>query len=274
MPKIHFVSPEFVFWFELAFKMAVTALFVSVATVIAERLGPTVGALVATLPVSAGPVYVFLALDHDTAFISASAVASLALNAATAIYLTIYVLLAQRHTIWISSSLAFAAWLVATLPLSLVHWAAWSAFALNVVVFGFCFFIVEPFRLVRMPPTTRPWYDFLVRSTMVALLVGAVVTLSFRIGPAGSGVLAVFPVIYTSIMFILHCRVGGPATAAVLANAIPGLAGFGVALLTLHLTVVPLGSATALVFALGISVAWNAGVYAIRRHQVANEVIE
>jgi hypothetical protein len=274
LPKIHFVSPEFVFWFELAFKMAVTALFVSVATVIAERLGPTVGALVATLPVSAGPVYVFLALDHDTAFISASAVASLALNAATAIYLTIYVLLAQRHTIWVSSSLAFAAWLVATLPLSLVHWAALSAFALNVVVFGFCFFIVEPFRLVRMPPTTRPWYDFLVRSTMVALLVGAVVTLSFRIGPAGSGVLAVFPVIYTSIMFILHCRVGGPATAAVLANAIPGLAGFGVALLTLHLTVVPLGSATALVFALGVSVAWNAGVYAIRRHHVANEVVE
>src|SRR5262249_7843998 len=131
-----------------------------------------------------------------------------------------------------SSSLAFAAWLAATLPLSLVHWAAWSAFALNVVVFGFCFFIVEPFRLVRMPPTTRPWYDFLVRSTMVALLVGAGVTLSFRIGPTGSGVLAVFPVIYTSIMFILHWRVGGTATAAVLASAIPGLAGFGVALLS------------------------------------------
>jgi Ca2+/H+ antiporter len=61
-PKMHFVSPEFLFWFELALKMVVTALFVSVATVIAERLGPTVGALVATLPVSAGPVYVFLAL--------------------------------------------------------------------------------------------------------------------------------------------------------------------------------------------------------------------
>jgi hypothetical protein len=201
-------------------------------------------------------------------------VASLALNAATAIYLTIYVLLAQRHTIWISSSLAFAAWLVVTLPLSLVHWAAWSALALNMVVFSVCFLIVEPFRLTRMPPTTRPWYDFLVRSTMVALLVGAVVTLSFRIGPVGSGVLAVFPVIYTSIMFILHYRVGGRATAAVLANSIPGLAGFGVALLTLHLTAMPLGSATALAFALAVSVAWNAGVYAIRRRQVASEVIE
>jgi hypothetical protein len=102
---------------------------------------------------------------------------------------------------------------------------------------------------------------------MVTLLVGAVVTLSFRIGPTGSGVLAVFPVIYTSIMVILHRRVGGPATAAVLANAVPGLAGFGAALLTLHLPAVPLGSALALIVALGVSVAWNAGLYATRHHE-------
>ena len=102
---------------------------------------------------------------------------------------------------------------------------------------------------------------------MVALLVGLVVTLSFRIGPTGSGVLAVFPVIYTSIMLILHRRVGGPATAAVLANAVPALAGFGLALLTLHLAAVPLGSGAALIIALGASVVWNAVVYAIRRRQ-------
>ena len=53
------------------------------------------------------------------------------------------------------------------------------------------------------------------RSSLVALLVATVVLLSFRIGPTGTGVLAVFPIIYTSIMVILHHRVGGPATAAV-----------------------------------------------------------
>jgi hypothetical protein len=256
------------FWFALATKMAITALFVCVATVIAERLGATVGALVATLPVSAGPVYVFLALDHDAAFLSASAAASLALNAATAFFVTTYVLLAQRCAMLVSLTFAFVAWLVAALLLGSVHWTALPAIILNLVVFVLCFFVVEPFRLVRMPPTTRPWYDFVSRAALVALLVGTVVTLSFRIGPAGSGILAVFPVIYTSIMVILHCRVGGPATGAVLANTIPGLAGFGVALLTLHLIAVPLGSATALVVALGVSIAWNAGVYTIRRRQV------
>ena len=67
-----------------------------------------------------------------------------------------------------------------------------------------------------------------------------------------------FPVIYTSIMLIMHRRVGGPATAAVLANAVPALAGFGLALLTLHLAAVPLGSGAALIVALGVSVVWNA----------------
>src|SRR5690242_18490747 len=43
------MSPELMFWFALATKMVVTALFVSVATIVAERLGATVGALVATL---------------------------------------------------------------------------------------------------------------------------------------------------------------------------------------------------------------------------------
>ena len=255
------ISPDLMFWFALATKMAITALFVSVATIIAEKLGAVVGALVATLPVSAGPVYVFLALDHDPTFISASAVASLAMNAATAVFVTVYVRTAQRRSLWISVSLAFIAWLATTLVIASVRWTALSASVLNLIVFTLCLWIVKPFRLVPMPPTIRPWYDFVVRAGMVTLLVGAVVTLSFRIGPAGSGVLAVFPIIYASIMVILHRRVGGPATAAVLANAVPGLAGFGAALLILHLTAVSLGSALALVVALGISVAWNAGLY-------------
>jgi len=261
------MSPELVFWLVLTTKMAVTALFVSVATIIAERLGAVVGALVATLPVSAGPVYVFLALDHDATFISASAVASLALNTATAIFITVYVLIAQRRSLWITVSLAITVWLAVTLALVPVHWTASSAFALNVVVFALCWWIVTPFCRVAIPPTTRPRYDFVIRAGMVALLVCAVVTLSFRIGPTGSGVLAVFPVIYTSIMVILHRRIGGPATAAVLANAVPGLAGFGAALLTLHLTAVPLGPAPALIVALGVSVGWNAGLYVARRHE-------
>ena len=67
----------------LALRMAVAAAFVVSASFIAERSGPAIGALVATLPISAGPAYVFLALDHDAAFIAQGALTSLPINAAT-----------------------------------------------------------------------------------------------------------------------------------------------------------------------------------------------
>ena len=71
------MPPELYFVLTLIVKMAVTAGFVLAATMTAERAGPLVGGLVATLPIGAGPVYVFLALDHDAHFIAQSAVGSL-----------------------------------------------------------------------------------------------------------------------------------------------------------------------------------------------------
>lgn len=67
----------------LLFRMAVAAAFVVSASVITERSGPVIGALVATLPISAGPSYVFLAIDHDVAFVAQGALSSLPVNAAT-----------------------------------------------------------------------------------------------------------------------------------------------------------------------------------------------
>src|SRR3954470_6996402 len=96
------MSPELAFILMLAARMFVAAAFVVTASIITERSGPAIGALVATLPISAGPSYVFLALDHDAAFIAQSALASLPINAASVLLSTTYVLLAQRFSIAVS----------------------------------------------------------------------------------------------------------------------------------------------------------------------------
>ena len=51
----------------LAAKVAAAVLIVVTASRATERAGPRLGSMIATLPVSAGPVYVFLALDHGAA---------------------------------------------------------------------------------------------------------------------------------------------------------------------------------------------------------------
>src|SRR4249920_1483551 len=104
------MSSELLFWFALALKMAVTAGFVVGAAMVTERAGPIVGALVATLPIAAGPAYVFLALDHDSQFISQSALGSIAAHAATGIFSLVYVLLAQRFGTIISVAGAVGVW--------------------------------------------------------------------------------------------------------------------------------------------------------------------
>ncbi len=86
------MSPDLTFLLTLGFRMAITAAFVVSASIITERSGPVIGALVATLPISAGPSYVFLALDHDAAFIAEGALASLPINAATIFLGLTYVL--------------------------------------------------------------------------------------------------------------------------------------------------------------------------------------
>jgi len=262
------MSPDLLFWLALAVKMAITAGFVVLATATAERAGAVVGALVATLPIAAGPAYVFLALDHDAPFIAASALASLAVNAVTAIFALTYAAAAQRFGLALSLATALAAWAVLAAAVRSVEWTLAGAIALNIIVIPACIVIGRRLRDVAMPLVTRRVYDIPLRAAMAAVLVAMVVGLSARVGPTITGILAVFPIVLTSLMLILRPRIGGRATAAVLANTISGLGGFACALLALHLAAVPLGSPAALALALAVSIAANLTIWAARRRGI------
>jgi hypothetical protein len=108
-----------------------------------------------------------------------------------------------------------------------------------------------------MPLITRRWYDIPLRASLVATLVATVVTLSGWVGPVISGILALFPLVFTSMMLILHPRIGGPPTAAVIANSGWGLIGFGLAIAVLHVAVLHFGSAIGLSLALMTGIGWN-----------------
>src|SRR5579872_6346304 len=98
--RLEKMSPDLHFILVLILRMAVTAGFVVSASIITERSGPVIGALIATLPISAGPSYTFLALDHDAAFIAEGALSSLPVNAATILMGLVYAVLAQRRSLW------------------------------------------------------------------------------------------------------------------------------------------------------------------------------
>jgi hypothetical protein len=255
-------------WLSLAVKMAITASFVVAASFIAQRSGALVGGLVATLPISAGPVYVFLALDYDAAFISQSALASIVINAITAIFSLTYAVLAQRHGMLVSLGGALALWFVLGYLVSLPEWTLGTALMLCAVIYPPSLLLSYPYRHAPMPPSVRRWYDLPLRAGAVSALVALVVVFSPYLGAFGSGMFAVFPIALSSLVVILHPRVGARATAAVIANTISGLMGFALALAVLHLTAVPLGVWTAFAITLSMSFGWNLMIWAARHRGI------
>jgi hypothetical protein len=245
------MSPDLAFILTLALRMAVTAAFVVSASVITERSGPVIGALVATLPISAGPSYVFLARDHDAAFIAEAALASLPINAITIFLCLTYVVLAQRRSAAVSFAGAVMVWSALAALSRTVHWSLAGGLLANAVAYAICLPLLRRCR----------WYDIPLRASLVATLVATVVTLSGWVGPGVSGTIALFPVVFTSMMLILHPRIGGPATAAVLANSGWGLIGLGIAIAVLHLAALRFGSVVGLSLALATCVSWNLGLW-------------
>lgn len=242
----------------LVAKMVTAAIVVVTASVIAERSGPFIAAMVATLPVSAGPVYVFLALEHDASFISAAALGSMGSNIAAAFYCVAYVFMAQRAGAVASIASALAAWFISVIVLKQTALPVGWTVVLMIVLFSAGTILTRPYLSAKpLMETSRAWYAIPVRALSVALLVAVVTSISAGVGPVWSGMLATFPIVLSSLAAILHPRIGGPATAAALANAIPGLFGFGIALAFVHLSAISLGSAISLSLGLAICIMWN-----------------
>jgi len=109
---------------------------------------------------------------------------------------------------------------------------------------------------VAIPAPSR-WFDLPVRALLVATLTITVSLTSAALGPKTSGILAIFPVVFISATIVLLARLGGGATAAILARAVVPLVGLGIALLTAHLTTQRFGSAIGLSTGLAATLSYS-----------------
>jgi len=255
-------------WLPILIKAGCTAFCVVLAASMAQRLGPFWGGLIATLPVSSGPAYVLLALEHDAAFIETGALGGYAANIGTAIYLSIYGRLATRSSLAVSVGSALAGWCLSSYLTLQMVWTPLTASLSNIVVFALAFRLLLPVeRTAKGVIMTAPsrWYDAPLRAAFVVTFVLTLVTASATLGPVATGVMAVFPVSLTSLFLLLKPRVGGLATALLAVNALRGMVGFGIMMLTLHLAISPLGLVPAMIAALCVSLLWSLGMLLWRR---------
>jgi uncharacterized membrane protein (GlpM family) len=259
------MHPELMFWYGLALKMAMTAIVVVLTSVAVERSGAFVGALIAALPTAADATYFILAIEHPSHFIAASAVGTVAACAAVSIFCLTYAALAQRHGLLLCLTVSLLVWLAVAAVLRVVAWTALTASVLNAVVFAVT--VPLSWRYRASGPVRkflRSPFDIPLRGLAAAIVVAIVTTASYSIGPFASGMFAVFPIVMCSSVVILHPRVGGPATASMLAHAQVALIGLALGFLAVRWTADPLGSWWALAIGIAVSIAWSGVLLLIR----------
>ena len=256
-----------IFWYGLALKIAMTAGIVVAASVIVERSGPFIGALIAALPTAGGAALIILAWEHPPEFIANGMVGSLIANVAGAIFALTYATLAQRRPLAVSLPVALLVWLVVVFLSRLYPWTLASAAMLNVVVFPLTIWAGRNFRddgaakrKVELTGADVAW-----RAAVVTFVVIVVTAASHSIGPYFSGIFAFFPVAMSSFFIILHSRLGGPAAASVAAHVQLPLIGLSFGFIAVHYLAVPLGVWWSYLIGLGIGVAWNALLWVWRQ---------
>jgi uncharacterized membrane protein len=194
----------------LLLKLIMTPVFIGGASLGARRWGPAFGGWIISLPLTSGPVALFLALDRGPAFAAAAAEASLAGCVAIAAYGVVYARTAGRHGWPVALAAGLAGWLLVALAVQpILHWPVLVLFALVALVIILAVELM-PASASKAEATTWSRRDVPLRMAVATSVVIAVTAAAPILGAGTSGLLAMLPVMSTILAVFAH-RAGGTA---------------------------------------------------------------
>lgn len=251
-------------WNTLALKLALTPVLMLAATYAVRRWGPAVGGWVVGLPLTSGPISLFLALERGVDFASHAAVATiLGINGVAATVVT-YALLARRWHWAATTAVSIVAFIVVAWTLRGVQPSAWVAFAATVAVLIASLAVLP--RGDASPRAARPMrWDLPVRIAVALAMVLTVTGVAGRLGPQLSGLISPFPVFTVVMAVFSHRESGGEVAAPYARGLLASLIGFAVFFLVVALLLTRLGLTTTFTFATAASLFASAAAAAIAK---------
>jgi hypothetical protein len=220
----------------LLLKLLLTPLIIIAVTLIARRWGPRAAGLLVGLPVTGGPVSVFLATEHGRLFAARAASGAIAGTLGTAGFCAAFALIARRHR----TTAALGGGLVALGAITAAMHAL-RAFAPPFIIgallavaalAGMWVMVSELTRRestrARSPHPARddarmsPRWDLAMRATITTTIVAAVTTGAGVLGANWSGVLGSLPVMGAVLGVFTHRDDGSAASIALMRGLIIG----------------------------------------------------
>ncbi|HET9651864.1 MAG TPA: hypothetical protein VFP36_06720, partial [Usitatibacter sp.] len=231
-------------------------LLIGLVSLAGRRWGPAVSGWLVGLPLTSGPVALFLALDQGTAFAARVAVGILAGTIAQVAFCLAYSRLAFRVGWQVAVTLSWgmyfvvvAALLEITPPLLPLYMAVIALLAVTVAL------MPRKLAAVAAEPPPAPWWDVPGRMLVATGFVVALTELAPVLGPHLSGLLAPFPIYATVLGAFTHRGEGADAAARLLRGVVLGLFSFATFFAVVAALVTRAGIAVAFVSATVAAVA-------------------
>lgn len=202
----------------LAFKLIITPVLITVATLAARRWGPTVGGWFAGLPLTSGPVSVFLALEQGRPFAATAARSSILGLVGVSAFCVGYARASRRFGPATCLAIGFCAYTAVMFAAQFIGGGPWLAFVLVCCVLAVA--------LAFMPRAARaesdaapPWWDLPLRIVAATGMVLLITAAAAAVGPMWSGLLSPFPV-FSSVLAAFAHHVSGSAAASTLQRGV------------------------------------------------------
>jgi hypothetical protein len=235
----------------LALKLVLVPALVAIVTLGVRRWGPAVGGWLSALPVVAGPVLVFYALEQGNAFAARAAQSTVAGLIGTALFALAYGRCATRLAWYVCVPIGWMAF-AATIAIVAVAQPslAVSFFTLVIAAVLARRALPGPDPHLALPAAAVPPGDLPIRMIATATLVVALTAMAAWLGPTWSGLLSAFPVLTTIIAAFTHAQQGSAGVVMFLNGYLRAVIGFGLFCVVLSLSVTPAGLPLALLLAL------------------------
>lgn len=218
----------------LILKLTIVPLFILLVTLAGKKWGAQLAGLLGGLPVVAGPIVVFLALEQGQAFGAVASTSAMASVVALLAFGLAYSWLCLSQT-----------WPVAYL-LSLLVWL-FTAFLLSKLMLTPLLALVLALTAIVLTPVLLPKVSIesggsiSLKDLPLRLLSGALLTLAVTqsahlLGEHWSGILAVFPVIGSVLVIFTHRNQGAAAVTQLYRGMVKGLCSLSLFFLILTYT--------------------------------------